>query len=172
MSYTTKHTLFYELAKLQFVADLNAGFKFRHRYNIFEMFPLQVTSIDNNLLFSHLHISLSFPPLLQRFQASLVDHMSVEVCTLLPKFQLTMVLIRPRQAAEPKGPAEEDGVQAADGAGGSVAAKRLREEGRGDLAYVLHTSGTTGRPKIVRVPHKCILPNIVHLRLVFIALEH
>lgn len=35
-----------------------------------------------------------------------------------------------------------------------------------DLAYVLHTSGTTGLPKIVRVPHKCIVPNIQHLRLV------
>ncbi|TNM87520.1 hypothetical protein fugu_005741 [Takifugu bimaculatus] len=55
----------------------------------------------------------------------------------------------------------------ADGAGGSVATKRLIEEGRRDLAYVLHTSGTTGRPKIVRVPHKCILPNIVHLRSLF-----
>lgn len=135
------------------------------------MFPLQVTSIGNNLLFYHLHISLSFPPLLQRFQASFVDHMCVEVCTVLPKFQLTMVLIRPRQAAEHEGRAEED-VQAAGGAGESVATKRLIEEGRRDLAYVLHTSGTTGRPKIVRVPHKCILPNIVHLRLVFIALEH
>ncbi|XP_075005251.1 beta-alanine-activating enzyme isoform X6 [Calonectris borealis] len=31
------------------------------------------------------------------------------------------------------------------------------------LAYVLHTSGTTGIPKIVRVPHKCIVPNIQHL---------
>ena len=28
------------------------------------------------------------------------------------------------------------------------------------LAYVLHTSGTTGLPKIVRVPHECIVPNI------------
>uniref|UniRef100_A0A8C5WT52 AMP-dependent synthetase/ligase domain-containing protein n=1 Tax=Laticauda laticaudata TaxID=8630 RepID=A0A8C5WT52_LATLA len=35
------------------------------------------------------------------------------------------------------------------------------------LAYVLHTSGTTGLPKIVRVPHKCIVPNILHLREVF-----
>lgn len=95
--------------------------------------------------------------------------MSVEVCTALPEFRLTMVLIRPRRAAEHEGRAEEDGAQAADGAGGSVAAKRLTEEGRRDLAYVLHTSGTTGRPKIVRVPHKCILPNIVHLRSVFIA---
>uniref|UniRef100_A0A8C6YG77 Beta-alanine-activating enzyme n=1 Tax=Naja naja TaxID=35670 RepID=A0A8C6YG77_NAJNA len=35
------------------------------------------------------------------------------------------------------------------------------------LAYVLHTSGTTGLPKIVKVPHKCIVPNILHLREVF-----
>ena len=31
------------------------------------------------------------------------------------------------------------------------------------LAYVMHTSGTTGRPKAVRVPHCCIVPNIVDL---------
>ncbi|XP_015337615.1 beta-alanine-activating enzyme isoform X1 [Marmota marmota marmota] len=35
------------------------------------------------------------------------------------------------------------------------------------LAYVLHTSGTTGTPKIVRVPHACILPNIQHFRVLF-----
>nr|XP_056711429.1 beta-alanine-activating enzyme [Euleptes europaea] len=35
------------------------------------------------------------------------------------------------------------------------------------LAYVLHTSGTTGIPKIVRVPHRCIVPNILHLRDLF-----
>ncbi|XP_030305537.1 beta-alanine-activating enzyme [Calypte anna] len=35
------------------------------------------------------------------------------------------------------------------------------------LAYVLHTSGTTGMPKIVRVPHKCIVPNIQHLKSLF-----
>ncbi|XP_070804842.1 beta-alanine-activating enzyme [Pituophis catenifer annectens] len=35
------------------------------------------------------------------------------------------------------------------------------------LAYVLHTSGTTGLPKIVRVPHKCIVPNILHFRELF-----
>ena len=32
------------------------------------------------------------------------------------------------------------------------------------LAYVITTSGTTGLPKIVRVPHQCIVPNIAHLR--------
>ncbi|XP_066488528.1 beta-alanine-activating enzyme isoform X2 [Tiliqua scincoides] len=35
------------------------------------------------------------------------------------------------------------------------------------LAYILHTSGTTGIPKIVRVPHKCIVPNVLHLQDVF-----
>ncbi|NXK31855.1 ACSF4 enzyme, partial [Piprites chloris] len=35
------------------------------------------------------------------------------------------------------------------------------------LAYVLHTSGTTGIPRIVRVPHKCIVPNIQHLKSIF-----
>ncbi|XP_066135430.1 beta-alanine-activating enzyme isoform X2 [Saccopteryx bilineata] len=35
------------------------------------------------------------------------------------------------------------------------------------LAYVLHTSGTTGTPKIVRVPHACIVPNIQHFRILF-----
>ncbi|XP_010857961.1 PREDICTED: acyl-CoA synthetase family member 4 isoform X3 [Bison bison bison] len=35
------------------------------------------------------------------------------------------------------------------------------------LAYVLHTSGTTGLPKIVRVPHACIVPNIQHFRVLF-----
>ncbi|XP_054422744.1 beta-alanine-activating enzyme [Pteronotus mesoamericanus] len=35
------------------------------------------------------------------------------------------------------------------------------------LAYALHTSGTTGIPKIVRVPHACIVPNIQHFRVLF-----
>ncbi|XP_043546375.1 beta-alanine-activating enzyme isoform X1 [Chiloscyllium plagiosum] len=37
----------------------------------------------------------------------------------------------------------------------------------GFLAYILQTSGTTGTPKIVRVPHQCIVPNIQHLRTIF-----
>jgi len=32
------------------------------------------------------------------------------------------------------------------------------------LAYVMTTSGTTGMPKLVKVPHQCIVPNILHLR--------
>ncbi|NXM73901.1 ACSF4 enzyme, partial [Serilophus lunatus] len=45
---------------------------------------------------------------------------------------------------------------------------RYMDVGQKDtLAYVLHTSGTTGIPKIVRVPHKCIVPNIQHLKSIF-----
>ncbi|XP_057380679.1 beta-alanine-activating enzyme-like isoform X2 [Daphnia carinata] len=33
-----------------------------------------------------------------------------------------------------------------------------------NIAYVIHTSGSTGAPKTVRVPHSCILPNILDLR--------
>ena len=32
------------------------------------------------------------------------------------------------------------------------------------LAYLLHTTGTTGQPKPVRAPHCCVVPNIVDLR--------
>ena len=35
-----------------------------------------------------------------------------------------------------------------------------------DIVYVMETSGTTGEPKAVYVPHSCIIPNIVDLRYV------
>ncbi|XP_067843232.1 beta-alanine-activating enzyme isoform X2 [Heptranchias perlo] len=37
----------------------------------------------------------------------------------------------------------------------------------GFVAYILQTSGTTGTPKIVRVPHQCIVPNVQHLKSIF-----
>jgi len=33
-----------------------------------------------------------------------------------------------------------------------------------NLCYCIQTSGTTGKPKIIFVPHQCILPNITNLR--------
>ncbi|KAF5277649.1 hypothetical protein FQA39_LY06142 [Lamprigera yunnana] len=36
-----------------------------------------------------------------------------------------------------------------------------------DIMYVIATSGTTGEPKIVKVPEKCIMSNINHLRNIF-----
>lgn len=38
------------------------------------------------------------------------------------------------------------------------------------LAYVMQTSGTTGEPKAVFVPHSCIVPNVLHLRFVILSL--
>ncbi|XP_041791276.1 beta-alanine-activating enzyme isoform X2 [Chelmon rostratus] len=105
--------------------------------------------------------------ILQRFQAALGEHMSVEVCVALPKFKLTLVQIKLPPVAEHKQGPKQSGAQTADGAAVCDAAAVLKEAGHRDLAYVLHTSGTTGLPKIVRVPHMCILPNILHLRSLF-----
>lgn len=90
---------------------------------------------------------------MKRFQASLSRSVSVEVCAQLPDFKLTLMRIQPLAVSE-GGP----GPEPAGGPGmdGSL--------GQRDWAYVLHTSGTTGPPKTVRVPHECILPNILHLR--------
>ncbi|XP_059196881.1 beta-alanine-activating enzyme isoform X2 [Centropristis striata] len=99
---------------------------------------------------------------LQRFQAALAKYVCVEVCVVLPKFKLTLIQLELLPVAEHQRGPEQTRAQTADGAGVCETAA-----GRSDLAYVLHTSGTTGLPKIVRVPHKCILPNILHLRSLF-----
>lgn len=83
---------------------------------------------------------------------------------VLPKFKLTMIQIKPPRVAGHKEGPEQSGAQTAGGAARCDTATVLKEAGHRDLAYVLHTSGTTGLPKIVRVPHMCILPNILHLR--------
>lgn len=87
---------------------------------------------------------------------------------MLPKFKLTVIQIKPVPIAKHGG--GQTVADTADGDDLCGAAAREKEAGHSDLAYVLHTSGTTGVPKIVRVPHKCILPNILHLRLVFLSL--
>lgn len=104
-----------------------------------------------------------FPPVKQ-FEVALAKHISVEVCAVLPKFKLTVIRIQPPCVAEHEGGPEQHGAQTAGSAGLCGAAAVLKEARPRDLAYVLHTSGTTGLPKIVRVPHSCIIPNILHLR--------
>ncbi|XP_075340791.1 beta-alanine-activating enzyme [Odontesthes bonariensis] len=97
--------------------------------------------------------------LLQQFQAVLIKYVSVEVFLELPKFKLTLMQVGRLPLAEP-----EPGTETASGAGVRDPSVLVKDR---DLAYVLHTSGTTGPPKTVKVPHKCILPNILHLRSLF-----
>lgn len=89
---------------------------------------------------------------MKQFQENLLKHVSVEVCAELLKFKITMMRIEKKPDSKKQyrdwtaeGPVEFKAAHA-------------------DLAYVLHTSGTTGVPKTVRVPHRCILSNILHLR--------
>ncbi|XP_054901491.1 beta-alanine-activating enzyme [Poeciliopsis prolifica] len=98
--------------------------------------------------------------LVQRFREALVDHVPVEVCAELPRFRLTLMHVEPR-------PVAEDGPRRAGGCDPADITVPPGDSGRPDLAYVLHTSGTTGPPKTVRVPHRCIVPNILHLRSLF-----
>lgn len=97
---------------------------------------------------------------LKQFQAALIKHVTVEVCVELLKFKLTLIHIEPlRVAQRERGAGQTSSVNDLSGS-----AVEQDDAGRRELAYVLHTSGTTGFPKTVRVPHRCILPNILHLR--------
>lgn len=112
--------------------------------------------------------------LLEEFQTAFSNLISIEVCAVMSTLNLTLVRVD-HLPADVQRFVGTDGVQTGptgkhrdtttDGlpASDRVAAKASQES----LAYVLHTSGTTGHPKIVRVPHKCILPNILHLRSLF-----
>uniref|UniRef100_A0A665VA80 Aminoadipate-semialdehyde dehydrogenase n=1 Tax=Echeneis naucrates TaxID=173247 RepID=A0A665VA80_ECHNA len=103
--------------------------------------------------------------LLQHFQTSVIKHMSVEVCVVLPKFKLTLMRVKLLPVATHRPEMQKNVAQKADDL--DLCTDVVKDSWNRDLAYVLHTSGTTGLPKIVRVPHKCILPNIVHLRSLF-----
>ncbi|CAL8256290.1 unnamed protein product [Merluccius merluccius] len=91
--------------------------------------------------------------LFEQFQKKFSGLIAVEVCAAWADVNLTLVRVRPLL------PAAATAAAVLDLAGESAA--------QGDIAYVMHTSGTTGLPKIVRVPHKCIVPNIQHLRSLF-----
>lgn len=94
--------------------------------------------------------------IIKSFQAAVEEHISVDICVEVAKFKMTLILVKLIKATENKSKPQ----QTVDGA------VTGRQPGDRGLAYVLHTSGTTGPSKIVRVLHKCILPNILHLRLV------
>lgn len=113
-------------------------------------------------------LTFFFLSFIKRFQTALTKHIAVEVCVVLPKFKLTLLQIEPPSVSDDEPGREQTVAQAADGADLCDTSGLEKDCGRRDLAYVLHTSGTTGLPKIVKVPHKCILPNILHLRLVIV----
>ncbi|NXN98276.1 ACSF4 enzyme, partial [Rhinopomastus cyanomelas] len=70
---------------------------------------------------------------------------------------------RKHKVVKPAGDSSQSGsTLSPDWNGGNVGAGQ-----EASLAYVLHTSGTTGVPKVVRVPHRCIVPNIQHLKSLF-----
>ncbi|CDQ73962.1 unnamed protein product [Oncorhynchus mykiss] len=96
--------------------------------------------------------------LLQQFQMAFSNLMSIEVCAVWSAHNLTLVLVQHRPTAARK---EEPNADLFTPAAVPESASQ------GALAYILHTSGTTGLPKTVRVPHKCIVPNILHLRSLF-----
>ncbi|KAJ7986472.1 hypothetical protein DPEC_G00340240 [Dallia pectoralis] len=95
--------------------------------------------------------------LLEQFQEVFSNFLIIEVRAVWSDHNLSLVLIQPSSSAA----LVQDGVTS------------CQDEQNGQLmypgavAYVLHTSGTTGLPKTVRVPHKCIVPNILHLRSLF-----
>ncbi|RVE73791.1 hypothetical protein OJAV_G00034930 [Oryzias javanicus] len=101
--------------------------------------------------------------LMQRFQTALGRYLTFEVCATLPKFKLTLIHIHKLSFAEAEPGTQQNSHQQA----GCSASMLESGTARGELAYVLHTSGTTGPPKMVRVPHRCIVPNILHLRSLF-----
>ncbi|KAM3875855.1 beta-alanine-activating enzyme [Diretmus argenteus] len=104
--------------------------------------------------------------LLEQFQAAFSQLITVEVCAVLSNtLTLTRVTLLP-PAVHDRG-TELKGNKGADDAGPRTSSTVVKDSGQGDMAYVLHTSGTTGLPKIVRVPHKCVVPNILHLRSLF-----
>ncbi|XP_072556169.1 beta-alanine-activating enzyme isoform X2 [Paramormyrops kingsleyae] len=105
-----------------------------------------------------LEFSVIQSDLFQRFLDVFSDSVSVDICSEWPSQGLTLVRIQSYAKQQTKqGEAAEYSAPSA---------WRCRA-GLVGLAYVLHTSGTTGLPKAVKVPHQCIVPNITHLRSLF-----
>ncbi|XP_069780714.1 beta-alanine-activating enzyme isoform X2 [Narcine bancroftii] len=119
--------------------------------------------------------------MMQKFRDSLLTWLCINVECDIPKLNAMLVKIRwlmtdmDSIASEPRSKEnaicskvevlKESRFQATDKNNRSHAYKHL--DCHGFLAYILQTSGTTGAPKIVRVPHQCIVPNIQHLMSIF-----
>ncbi|XP_026800246.3 beta-alanine-activating enzyme isoform X1 [Pangasianodon hypophthalmus] len=116
----------------------------------------------------HLKFCLIQSTLLQQFQSAFSGLLSIEVFAAWSAHKLTLVKLHKNSLMSPEAsnrrPMEDNQTLKTE--------QEERQHPSADapgkeLAYVLHTSGTTGLPKIVKVPHKCIVPNIVHLSSLF-----
>ncbi|TSN30202.1 Acyl-CoA synthetase family member 4 [Bagarius yarrelli] len=110
----------------------------------------------------HLEFCLIQSTLLQQFQSVFSSLLSVQVIAVWSAVKLTLVKLKNLQVRynPPLQTKQEDKQH--------LSTKDCEKKDQAEqLAYVLHTSGTTGLPKIVKVPHKCIVPNIVELSSLF-----
>uniref|UniRef100_A0A8C4ZRG8 Aminoadipate-semialdehyde dehydrogenase n=1 Tax=Gadus morhua TaxID=8049 RepID=A0A8C4ZRG8_GADMO len=106
--------------------------------------------------------------LFEHFQKKFSKLITVEVCAVWPDYNLTLVRVQPLSSAVILDlGTQQEGTRRACEEWPHASTYLADYTKKGDFAYVLHTSGTTGLPKIVRVPHKCIVPNIQHLRSLF-----
>ena len=102
----------------------------------------------------------------KQFQMAFSNFMNVEVLAVWSTYNVTLVRLQNTVAKGRHGGGREGTPEEMAKADLSAQGSGPGRVSHGELAYVLHTSGTTGLPKTVRVPHKCIVPNILHLRLV------
>ncbi|KAL2089889.1 hypothetical protein ACEWY4_014577 [Coilia grayii] len=106
--------------------------------------------------------------LLQKFQADFSSNFALDMCAEWPTQNVTLVRIHGRPSTEAHNSEMKTESRAQTVLPSNVIkTSASMTDGQKLLAYALHTSGTTGQPKIVRVPHCCILPNIMHLRDLF-----
>ncbi|XP_066532812.1 beta-alanine-activating enzyme [Hoplias malabaricus] len=106
--------------------------------------------------------------LLHKFKSAFSSSLSLDVCENWATYNLVLVKIQnlmDSSQASNRAQIVDDQILMKEKK--SIAAVPISDHQGEQLAYVLHTSGTTGFPKIVKVPHKCIVPNIIHLRLLF-----
>ncbi|XP_070554130.1 beta-alanine-activating enzyme-like [Ptychodera flava] len=94
---------------------------------------------------------------IQRFLDTLGSELPVRVVQFLSDHGLVIVEVQNQSADDPQ-------LTKPASAGGHNITMQTRPASADSLAYAIHTSGTTGLPKIVRVPHQCILPNVLHFR--------
>ncbi|XP_062308407.1 beta-alanine-activating enzyme [Osmerus eperlanus] len=102
--------------------------------------------------------------LLEQFQMAFSNFINVDVRAVWSTYNVTLVRLQNTVAEVQHGGGPEGTHEEMANADQSAQVSGVSQ---GELAYVLHTSGTTGHPKIVRVPHKCIVPNILHLSSLF-----